>query len=57
MFQAPFNSSCVALQYEPGTKFFHQAVLELHDIKNRKNSVLPRVVSVRFFLGIFSIVG
>jgi hypothetical protein len=29
MFQLPFNSSCVALQYETGTKFFHQAVPEL----------------------------
>ena len=23
MIQVPFNSSCVALQYETGTKFFH----------------------------------
>ena len=23
MIQAPLDSSCVALQYEPGTKFFH----------------------------------
>ena len=57
MIQAPFDSSCVALQYETGTKFFHRAVPELHDIKNRKNSLSPRVVSVRFFLEIFSIVG
>ena len=35
MIQQPFNNSCVALQYEPGTKFFHQAVPELHaGIKN-----------------------
>ena len=33
MFQAPFNSSCVALQYEPGTKFFHRAVPEIHASK------------------------
>ena len=34
MIQAPFCSSCVALQYEPGTKFFHRAVPELHVDKN-----------------------
>ena len=32
MFQGPFCSSCVALQYEPGTKFFHRAVPELFSI-------------------------
>ena len=32
-FQAPFNSSCVALQYEPGMKFFHPAVPEIHASK------------------------
>ena len=42
MIQVPFNSSCVALQYETGTKFFHQAVPELHGIKNQKISVQPR---------------
>ena len=40
MIQVPFNSSCVALQYETGTKFFHRAVLELHDIKNQKMYVM-----------------
>ena len=39
MIQAPFNSSCVALQYKTGTKFFHRAVPELHGIKNQKISV------------------
>ena len=34
MIQPPFNSSCVALQYEPGTKFFHRVVPELHAGKN-----------------------
>ena len=42
MIQVPFNSSCVALQYETGTKFFHRAVPELHGIKNQKISVQPR---------------
>ena len=32
MIQSPFNSSCVALQYEPGT--IHPAVPELHAGKN-----------------------
>ena len=31
--QPLFNSSCVALQYEPGTTFFHRAVPELHACK------------------------
>ena len=30
MIQVPFNSSCVALQYETGTKFFHLVVPEGH---------------------------
>ena len=34
MIQVPFNSSCVALQYETGMKFFHRAVPELHTVKN-----------------------
>ena len=34
MIQVPFNSSCVALQYETGTKFFHSAIPELHAVKN-----------------------
>ena len=42
MIQVLFNSSCVALQYETGTKFFHRAVPELHGIKNQKVSVQPR---------------
>ena len=33
MIQQPFNSSCVALQYEPGTKFFYSAVPELHAVQ------------------------
>ena len=32
--QVPFDSSCVALQYETGTKIFHRAVPELHALKN-----------------------
>ena len=35
MIQVPFNSSCVALQYETGTKFIHWAVPKLHAVKNR----------------------
>ena len=39
MIQAPFCSSCVALQYEPGMKFFHRAIPEIHGIqKSRKSS-------------------
>ena len=34
MIQAPLDSSCIALQYEPGTKFFYQAVPEIHASKN-----------------------
>ena len=32
MIQPPFNSSCIALQYESGTKFFYRAVPELHAV-------------------------
>ena len=42
MIQVPLNSSCVALQYETGTKFFYQAVPELHSIDNHKISVQLR---------------
>ena len=41
MIQPPFCSSCVALQYEPGMKYFHQTVPELCDIKNQKISAQP----------------
>ena len=34
MIQVPFNSSCVALQYETGTKFFHRAVSKLYAVIN-----------------------
>ena len=37
MIQPPFCSYCVALQYEPGMKFFHQVVPELCDIKKPEN--------------------
>ena len=37
MIQASFNSSCTALQYKTGTKFFHRAVPELHGIKKLEN--------------------
>ena len=40
MIQVPFNSSCVALQYETGTKFFHRAIPELHAIKNGTKTVI-----------------
>ena len=33
MIQPPFNSACVALQYESGTKFFYRAVPELHAVQ------------------------
>jgi hypothetical protein len=42
MIQSPFYSSCAALQYETGTKFFHQAVPEIHAIEKLKISVQPR---------------
>ena len=45
MIQTPFNSSRVALHYEPGTKFFHRVVPEIHGIQNQENSVQPRGVS------------
>ena len=32
MIQLPFYSPCVALQYEPGTKFFCRAIPEIHGI-------------------------
>ena len=48
MNQPQFCSSCVALQYETGTKFFHQAVPELCNIKIRKTQH-NRVVFVYFF--------
>ena len=43
MIQASFNSSCIAPQYETGTKFFHRAVPELHvhGTENHKISVQP----------------
>ena len=37
MVQQPFHSSCVALQYEPRTKFFLRAVPELHCHKKIRN--------------------
>ena len=45
MIQAPLDNSCVALQYEPGTKFSHRAVPEIHNIKYHKIEALPRGVS------------
>ena len=39
MIQAPCKSSFDALQYETGTKFFHRAVPELHDIKTPEKSM------------------
>ena len=39
MIQPPFYSPCVALQYEPGTKFFHRAVPELHVLKKSEISI------------------
>ena len=49
MIQPPFCSSCVALQYETGMKFFHRVVPELCDIKNQKNLSTTVWCSVRFF--------
>ena len=37
MIQTPFNSSCTALQYETGMKFFHWVVPKLHTIKKSIN--------------------
>ena len=47
MIQPPFCSSCVALQYETGTKVFHRAVPELCNIKNHEIPALPHGVSWR----------
>ena len=44
MIQVPFNSSCVALQYETGTKFFHRAVPKLHAVKNNAKLLFYRVL-------------
>ena len=44
MIQIPFSSSCVALQYETGTRFLHLAVLEF---KNQYNHVV--FLSFSFF--------
>ena len=46
MIQQPFCSSSVALQYGPGTKFFYQAVPELHSLKKSEISVQLRGISV-----------
>ena len=40
MIQVPFHSSCVALQYKTGTKFFHRAVPKLYAVKNSINFLL-----------------
>ena len=48
MIQPPFRSSCAALQYEAGTKFFRRAIPELHDIKQSEIPAQPRGVSVHF---------
>ena len=40
MIQAPFNSSCVALQYKTRTKFFYEAVSKLYAIKYSAKIVL-----------------
>ena len=40
MIQVPFNSTCIALQYDTGTKFFHRAIPELHAIKNSTKIVI-----------------
>ena len=40
MILEPFISSCVALQYETGTKFFHLAVPELHAVENSTKIVI-----------------
>ena len=34
--QLPLNITCVALQHETGTKFFHRASAEIHGIKGQK---------------------
>ena len=39
MIKLPFNSYCIALQYEPGTKLFHQAAPELQSHKQSEISV------------------
>ena len=44
MIQAPFNSSCVALQYETGTKIFHRAVPELHAVQYYAKISIQRMI-------------
>ena len=47
MIQPPFCSSCVALQYEPGMKFFHRMVPVLHAVKVCAKISILRMVSSR----------
>ena len=48
MIQPSFNSSCVALKYEPGNKFFHRAVPKLQDIKfSEKNHFQYLILSTK----------
>ena len=44
MIQPPLDSSCGALQYEHGIKFFHR---EIRSIQNQENSVQQHGVSGR----------
>ena len=46
MIQLPLDSTCVALQYEPGTKFFHGVVPKICGIQNQVYSVQPRGLSL-----------
>ena len=46
MIQLPLASTLVALQYEPGTKFFHRAAPEIRSIQNQVNSVQLRGLSL-----------
>ena len=45
--QPPFCSSCAVLQHEPGMKFFHRAVPELHAVKVCAKLSILRMVSSR----------
>ena len=47
-FNPPLNSTWVALQYQSGTKFIHQAIPKIRGIQNQVNSVQPCGLSLHF---------
>ena len=50
MIQPPFHSSCIALQYEPGTKFSSYMLLE-HSVKSMAMMpVLHDIISLDVYM-------